>query len=461
MIKITQWKKKLIGVLGLGKTGVSTIDALIAGGADVIAWDDNPNNMKSVSFAQSSHLLQLRLISPQEEDWRNMSALVVSPGIPMYYPTQHTAYLNALKYNVPMISDIELLQQAQPDASYIGVTGTNGKSTTTALIAHIFRGVGRKAEECGNIGNAVLSATPFYNKDEYYIIEASSFQLDLLDKMRFDISICLNITPDHLDRHGSLVRYIQAKSKIFSNQTMQDYAIISTNHQNNNALLNSLVTSQANLIKISSSDILKGGISVMHHVLHDDYFTKKSYLLESMPALQGEHNAENIAAAFAAASAANVNAAEIIEALKSFKALPHRMELVHVCGNLRFVNDSKATNIESAYCALETFSEIYWIAGGRSKTNDWEKLVPLFKNIKHAYLIGEAAPEIANMLELHGVAHSITHTIEDAVQLIKNHNIGAGTILLSPACSSLDQWRNFEERGDSFVQLVKEYWRDT
>ena len=460
MIKINNVKEKLIGVLGLARSGTAAIKSLLASNAQVIAWDDNEKVLsKNKELFQDQNI---KFIPPSNQDaWQRIDFLITSPGISIYYPKNHILYSLAQEKNIPLYCDTELLYQNISDISkkvhFIGITGTNGKSTTTALINHVFNTVKINTQMGGNIGLPVLTLDPL--DDGYYIFEVSSFQLDLTEKIRFNIAICLTITPDHLDRHGTFKRYVEAKQKIFNNQEKGDFAIISTDNYTNNQVMNKIIArKKARVIPISRTEQIDGGISVIDGILYDNYKTKKQYDVSGINSLLGEHNGENMAAAFAACTIAGVKADDIIHTFKSYHALPHRMELFHYSGKINFVNDSKATNSDSAYWALKSFDNIYWIAGGTSKNDGIKLLKPFFEKITHAYLIGETAESFAEVLAENNVPYTIATTLVNAVSIIKAQNIESGNVLLSPACASFDQWKNYEERGEVFMKLVKEKW---
>ena len=380
----------------------------------------------------------------------------------MKYPKPHPVVSLALKHNIPITSDIELLFESNRDAFYIGVTGTNGKSTTTALIHHILAASGKKSNLGGNIGTPVLDL-PQSDNDTIYTLELSSYQLDLLQKYTFNIAILLNITHDHISRHGTYQNYINAKKKIFAHQTKKDIAIISVDHKNTNGIYQELLKAKnQNIIPISKSKILETGVSVLGNMLYNKLNNAYSVYELSVPtALLGAHNAENIAAAFAASYSLNIPSEKIIAAIENFKGLPHRMELVLLRkkDNVKFINDSKATNTVSAQCALTTFKKIHWIAGGLSKEEDWDKLLKTVNdNITHTYLVGQDRDKIAKILKNYNVEYTISVTLEKALEDIAKNITKNSVILLSPACASFDQWKSFEYRGNKFRQLVKELY---
>lgn len=425
MIPLPFLKDKTVGVFGLGKAGTGAIKALAAGGANIVAWDDN---------SRCEYSLEI-----EKWPWQKLTYLVLSPGIPFTHPTPHKVVKLAQQYNVPIVCDIELLYFAQPQARFVGITGTNGKSTTTALIGHIIREAKIPCEVGGNIGISALELSPL-GADGIYVIETSSYQLDLLDKTHFNVAILLNVTPDHLDRHGDMDGYIKAKKRIFKNQNVNDVAVIGIDNIHTKKIADSKPTA-AQIISISA-------------------FEKIDELgLGALPYLPGAHNKENIAAAFAACSALNIPHEKIIAGIKSFKGLAHRMERVAEKNGVLFINDSKATNAEAAEKALLSYEKpILWIAGGKAKEGGIDMLAPLFSHIEHAYLIGDAQERFAKTLEANRVAHTRCGTLDKAVKQAyeKARTLTKTTVLLSPACASFDQFKNFEERGEIFSKLVKE-----
>ena len=364
---------------------------------------------------------------------------MLSPGIPFTHPAPHKVVTLAQQHNVPIICDIELLYLAQPKAHFVGITGTNGKSTTTALIGHIIREAKIPCEVGGNIGISALELAPL-GKDGIYVIETSSYQLDLLNKTHFNVALLLNVTPDHLDRHGDMDGYIKAKKRIFRNQTAEDFAVVGVDNVHTKKIAASKFT-DAQIIPISAfGKVDELGLGVLSY-------------------LPGAHNKENIAAAFAACSALNIPHEKIIAGIKSFKGLAHRMERVAEKNGVLFINDSKATNAEAAEKALLSYEKpILWIAGGKAKEGGIDMLAPLFPRIEHAYLIGDAEENFANTLSANKVPYSRCGTLDKAVQQAyeKALTLPKATVLLSPACASFDQFKNFEERGEIFGKLVKE-----
>lgn len=432
------------GVFGLGLSGKSTLDFLDREEYKVIAWDDSQQNIKDAD-KQYKHVKFSNINDPA---WEKIDCLILSPGIPLHYPEPHPVVTIAKEKNIEIICDIELFYRHFQNNKYIGITGTNGKSTSTALISHIFSSNNIPCKMLGNIGTPALSITP--SPDDTIIIEMSSYQLDLVKDLHFDASILLNITPDHLDRHGSIENYTETKYKIFNNQTKSDYSII-----NNNLEAKNIASS---VIKISGNELLEKGISVSK----DGIYYNSTYLKVNLPpSLQGSHNYENIAACYAAAiSTTTLRKEDIVKSIESFKGLRHRMQLVGKIGSLQFINDSKGTNFDSTKQALKSFENIYWIAGGKAKANGIDGIEEFSDRVKLVFLVGESQKLFAEKLKKHDIPYHYSESLElafvDATQEAqrdKQDNV----VLLSPSASSLDQWKNFEERGDYFTRLVEKY----
>lgn len=452
---ITQNLTQKFLVFGLGISGKATIKFLLDHNYQVLVSDDNSNSLNNLEKHPNLKIF--------DGNWNGISALILSPGIPLYYPTPHPIAKAARENNCPIICDIELLYKFNHQAKYIGITGTNGKSTTTALIGHVFKENNVDSAIGGNIGLACLQLPQLQNG--FYILEMSSYQLDLIHQTRFFIASLLNITPDHIDRHGSMEGYIAAKKRIFMNQKSGDYAVIGVDNEISKKVYNELKNNQnfqATLIPISTKEILNDGISIIGETLYNNASSlkKSTYLLGNLIHLKGEHNAQNIAVAFANAFLSGINEDKIINAIQSFKGLAHRMEFVDNINNINFINDSKATNAESTENALKSYQDIYWILGGKPKEGGIKILEPYLSKVKCAFLIGEASDDFAKTLD-GKVEYFKCTTLQNAFDTAYNKAKIATksnpiNILLSPACASFDQWKNFEERGEYFCKLVKE-----
>jgi len=459
MIRVDSFAGRRVAVLGLARSGRAAAQALAAGGATVLAWDDS----RSVRDAVAA---DIPLCDLANADWRQIAALVLSPGIPHSFPVPHPAVVSARTAGTEIIGDIELLGRARPDASYVGITGTNGKSTTTALVGHILASAGRQVEIGGNLGTAALSLAPL-GSDGAYVLEASSFQLELILSLAFDVAVLLNITPDHLDRHGDMAGYIAAKRRIFARQRAGTTAIIGIDDPICRDLCEELRRGPARVVPISVGKAVPGGVYVAGGVdrgrLVDATGPQPVLVLDLAEAerLPGAHNWQNAAAAYAVARALGVAAEAAATAIRSFPGLAHRQEPVATIDGVRFINDSKATNADATEKALLCYEAIYWIAGGLPKAGGITPLAPCFGRVRHAYLIGTATEEFAATLGSSvpftrcGDLATAVAAAADAARRdgIQGTVVGA-VVLLSPACASYDQFAHFEARGDAFREIV-------
>lgn len=446
MVAKTPYFKGVVLVLGLGASGMATVKALIASGNEVLGWDDSEQrrleaNMAGVSISNKSDF-----------DWRKIEILIASPGI----PSNHHIILAARNANVEITGDLEVLWKGNSNSKYVGVTGTNGKSTTTALIGHILEEANCITQVGGNLGIPALELEKLPAKGTY-VLEASSFQLDLTLNMSFTVGILLNITPDHLDRHQHMDNYIKAKKAIFRSGKLKT-AIIGIDGKETLDIYRELEkTKDLNLIPVTTSTELPDDQCV---AVEDGLLKDKNKIicnLKSAKALPGKHNWQNAAAAYAATRALGVKTHKIVDALMSFRGLAHRMELVDTIGGVKFVNDSKATNAESAANALSCFKSIYWIAGGRSKSDNLKVLEPYFGRILHAFLIGESKTAFSNELRgrvKNSQCGTLVKAINEAARLAFSDSRKGATVLLSPACASHDQFSDFEDRGNTFKCAV-------
>jgi len=452
VIEVYPFASYPVAVMGLGKSGLATAEALRAAGAEVWAWDDSEAR-RAEAKAKGFEPVDLMTC-----DWKELTTLVLSPGIPHTHPKPHPVAALAKQHKVEIIGDIELLARCERHASYIGVTGTNGKSTTTALIGHVLKACGRRVAVGGNIGTPVLALNPI--NDGTYVLEMSSYQLELTVSLTFDVAVLINVSPDHLDRHGGMDGYIAAKKQIFHRQTTPRTAVVGIDDPHSLALHDELVrVADQRIVAISAQRRIDRGVYVEDGVLHDaiDGPAKAIGDLRPIPTLPGAHNWQNAAAAYAACRAVGLEGKAIVEAMAGYPGLPHRQETVAVAGGLTFVNDSKATNADAAAKALGCYDAIYWIAGGRAKEGGIASLAPLFGRIRRAYLIGESATSFAQALPA-SLLHEVSGTLEAAVKAahrdaLKDGATGA-VVLLSPAAASFDQFANFEARGDAFRSLT-------
>jgi UDP-N-acetylmuramoylalanine--D-glutamate ligase len=437
--------------MGLGRNGLPAARALMAMGAEVVAWDD-----KAEARAEANDLLLRDLRS---EDFA-FDALVLSPGIPHQAPKAHPVAERARAWGVPILSDAELLyravRQAGSRARFVGITGTNGKSTTTALTAHILTTAGRPAVAGGNLGTAAL-ALELLPDDGCYVLEMSSYMLERLATLRFDAAAMLNLSPDHLDRHGDMVGYMAAKQAVFDRQTAGDLAVVGVDDADSRMLANRLRAKPARVVTVSGEGT--ADVWCDQGMLRD----AEGVILPMVeaPSLPGSHNAQNAAAAFAITHALGVARADIARGLRSFSALPHRQKLVATIDGIAFVNDSKATNADAAARALGCYDKLVWILGGLAKAGGIEPLVPFFPRVARAVLIGRDAPALAETLTAHRVGYDMAETLDAAVPMAfaAARAAGASVVLLSPACASFDQFTGFEARGDRFAALVAEIAR--
>jgi UDP-N-acetylmuramoylalanine--D-glutamate ligase len=440
------------GVFGLARSGLAAARALQAAGAEVLAWDDDATRRAQ---AAASGIAVANLATA---DFARLDALVLSPGVPLTHPEPHWTVRAAQAAGCPVIGDIELFARAGLPARTVGITGTNGKSTTTALIGHILRRCGMSCEVGGNIGRAALEFEALDGAG-VYVLELSSYQLDLTDSLALDIAVLLNITPDHLDRHGGMAGYIAAKRRVFNGQTAEDIAVIGIDDAPCAALREELAGGPQRVIPVSVAGTAEGGVWVAGDgTLIDDLDGAREAVagLAGIATLPGAHNWQNAAAAYAAMRGLGLARADILAALADFPGLAHRQELVAGRRGIGFVNDSKATNAEAAARALASYDAVYWIAGGVAKAGGIESLRPLFPRIRKAYLIGAAAGTFADTLGA-AVPHARCETLERALAAAWKDARDAGepaVVLLSPACASFDQFKDFEARGDAFRAAV-------
>jgi UDP-N-acetylmuramoylalanine--D-glutamate ligase len=455
MIPITTFAGRKVAVFGLGGSGLVSASALLAGGADVVAFDDDADKVRQAGQA-GIPTADLRRI-----DWSKMAALVLAPGVPLTHPAPHWTAALARAAHVEVIGDIELFCRERaaraPDAPFVAITGTNGKSTTTALIAHILRVAGRDVQMGGNIGVAILSLQP-PARERTHVVEVSSYQIDLAPSLAPSVGILLNVTPDHLDRHGSMENYAAIKERLAARA---DTAVIAVDDDFTRAAATRREAAGRPTVLISAESILNRG-----YYLDDTWIVRfgaradaRIANLAGIATLRGRHNAQNAAAAVAAALALDVPVEAIRRGLSTFAGLPHRLEEVGRQGRVLFVNDSKATNADSTDKALAAFAgDIFWILGGKAKEGGVAPLKRFFPKIAKAYLIGEATEAFAAVLEGH-VAYVRCGTLEVATaQAAKDaaqSQAPEPVVLLSPACASFDQYRNFEIRGDRFRELVR------
>jgi UDP-N-acetylmuramoylalanine--D-glutamate ligase len=457
VIPVRTFAGQKVAVFGLGGSGLVSASALLAGGADVVAYDDDAQSVVKANAA-GIPTADLRNI-----DWSRIAALVLAPGVPLTHPAPHWSVRLAQKAAVAVIGDIELFcrerRHLAPDAPFVAITGTNGKSTTTALIAHLVASAGLDAQLGGNIGTAILSLAP-PQAGRVHVIECSSYQIDLAPSLDPSVGVLINLSEDHLDRHGTMEHYAAVKERLVAGVPWAGTAIVGVDDELCRAVADRLTQSGERLMRVSVRRALPAGVYVEGQWIMRAVDGRATAVAEisGIGSLRGLHNAQNAACAAAAALALGLGPAAIQAGLRSFPGLAHRMEEVGRRGAVLFVNDSKATNADSAAQALACFTDIFWIAGGKPKTGGIESLRSFFPRIRKAYLIGEAAEEFAATLGA-GVAHEIAGTLDKALAAAARDAATSAArepvVLLSPACASFDQYRNFEIRGDAFRDLVQ------
>ncbi|MFO1089167.1 MAG: UDP-N-acetylmuramoyl-L-alanine--D-glutamate ligase [Hyphomicrobiales bacterium] len=446
---------KTVAIFGLARSGLTCARALVDGGAKVLAWDDTPAG-RSKAEEEGIPVADLSAI-----DFRTLDALVLSPGVPLTHPSPHWTVEKARAAGVEIIGDIEVFAReiAGKGARLVGITGTNGKSTTTALTGHLLKAAGLDAHVGGNIGTAVFLLPP-PQRGRIYVLELSSYQIDLMPALKPDAGILMNLTPDHLDRHGTMANYAAVKAHMFAQQAAGDTAICSVDDDWCAEIEARLeAASEAKVVPFSVMRSLKRGVSAPEGILVDTAFgdVPAELDLRRMPALRGRHNWQNACAAYAAARAMGLTLEEIDSGMRSFPGLAHRMEEVGRLDDVAFINDSKATNADAAEKALTSFDTIYWIAGGLQKAGGIEPLRPYFPRVVRAYLIGQDGPEFAKTLDGavdYRMCGTIDRAVADAAADAAREGKPGAVVLLSPACASFDQYPNFEVRGEAFRAAV-------
>ncbi|MBI1245911.1 MAG: UDP-N-acetylmuramoyl-L-alanine--D-glutamate ligase [Alphaproteobacteria bacterium] len=443
MIDVSSFRGIPVALLGLGKSGLPSAQALAASGATVMAWDDSPARRTEAKDAG------VPLVDLTKAGLSGVKTLVLSPGIPSTFPAPHPVVVRAREAGLEIVCDVDLLFRTQRQAVYVGITGTNGKSTTTALIGHVMRNSGRRVEVGGNIGTAALSLAPLA-ADGTYVIEMSSYQLELTPSAAWDVAVLLNISPDHLDRHGGMDGYVAAKRTIFARRKA---AVVGVDDEISAKIHAGL---SGNVVAISGSRKLARGVYADSGTLYDARDGKPAAIVDlaACKTLPGAHNHQNAAAAAATALRLGISRAQIAEALVSYPGLAHRQERIAEIDGVLYVNDSKATNADAAARALGCYTDIQWIAGGQAKEGGIAALAPYFPRIAHAWLIGEAANDFAQTLAR--VPHTIAGDLASAVRGAAKAAKPGSVVLLSPACASWDQFRSFEHRGETFRGLVAE-----
>jgi UDP-N-acetylmuramoylalanine--D-glutamate ligase len=451
-VALTHLSGRAIGVFGLARSGLATVRAACAGGADkVFVWDDKEKARNEARELGGS------VLEPKDWPWRTLESLVLSPGVPLTHPQPHPVVAMAKEVGAEIICDIELLwRQGRDLARFVAVTGTNGKSTTTALIGHILAAGGLRISVGGNIGRAALDLNQ-PEEGRVYVLEMSSYQLDLTRHFRPDVAVWLNLSPDHIERHGDLVGYAKAKARVFLNMGADNTAILGIDEDEMQVVAKALRRpGRPLLVTVSIGRHPDAALYVDHSGTLFEVGEPVATFAE-LPMLRGKHNWQNAAVSWGAAKVLELSGEAILAAMESFPGLAHRMSPAGKRGNVLFVNDSKATNADAAGRALATFDPIYWIAGGLAKEGGIEGLQEFFPKIAKAYLIGNAAGAFSETLARR-VPHVIAGDLETAVQMAAADAAidrrPEPAVLLSPACASFDQFADFEARGDAFVRAV-------
>ncbi len=459
MIPVRGFSGKTVAVFGLGRTGLTAARALKAGGAEVALWDERPE-AREAAAAEG-----LPIVDLAEADWSAFAALLLSPGVPLSHPEPHWTVGKARAAGVEIVGDIELFARtvnaapAHKRPKVVAITGSNGKSTTTALLGHILARAGKDVHVGGNIGFGVLGLEDMHG-GAVYVLELSSYQLDLTSSLKPDAAVLLNISPDHLDRHGGMDGYVAAKKRVLLNQGKGDTAVIGVDDPWCQQICTEVTAANRRTIRmISAQKSLGRGVYALQGMLYDATGERVTEVCDLTRArsLPGRHNWQNAAAAYAAARALGLTAEEAAQGLMTFPGLAHRMETVGQIGKVRFVNDSKATNADAARQALSSYPKVYWIAGGQPKAGGIDSLCDLFGRAAGAYLIGEAAPAFERALQ--GKARTIP--CGDLVTATARAFADAAAsgedaiVLLSPACASFDQFEDFEARGEAFREAVR------
>ena len=442
MTGLDRFAGRKVGVLGMARSGIAAARALSAAGAHVLAWDDRAEALRGLDLAAGT-----------AADITDLAVLVASPGVPLTHPAPHPVIAAAQAAGVPVTCDIDLFCAALPPERVVAVTGTNGKSTTTALIHHLLVRAGQDSALGGNIGVPVFDLPPASR----YVLELSSYQLDLCTAFHPGIAVWSNLTPDHLDRHGDLDGYIAAKRRIFARQQPSDWAVVGVDDGPSAAVAEGL---KARTLRVSIGHVIEGeGLSVVDGVLHErlDGVSRAIGRIDGFSGLRGRHNQQNAALAYGVGRALGIAPETLLAGLAGFAGLAHRMEEVARAGRVIWVNDSKATNPDSATKSLDSFADVFWIAGGKPKPGGFASLRPFMRNVRGAFLIGQAAGEIAaDIGDLVPVRQC--GTLERAMAEAGEAALASGhdpaVVLLAPACASFDQFHSFEHRGEVFRSLA-------
>jgi UDP-N-acetylmuramoylalanine--D-glutamate ligase len=460
MIAAKAFANRTVAVFGLARTGLGAVRSLVAGGTTVIAWDDS-STARDLGGQEGAQIMPWR-----EWPWEKIAALVLSPGVPLTHPKPHGVVEHANSAKVPVIGDVELFaREIRPNrdlpgkSPVIAITGTNGKSTTTALVGHILTQCGFDAQIGGNIGKSVLELSGPSAKT-VYVLEMSSFQIDLAPDLVPDVALLSNLSPDHIDRHGSMENYAAIKARLMRQTAKDGQVAIGVDDAYSSAIFTQLsAAGGAQAHPVSVGKVLGRGIFVVDGALYDAMGGRAVKVMDMTTAahLPGVHNWQNAALAYGAVRPFVSDTKAIADAIASFPGLAHRMEDVGHIGKTVFINDSKATNADATARALAVYPDIFWIAGGKPKDGGITALSPFFPRIRKAYLIGEAANQFARTLDGKAL-YEMSGTLDVAVARAAADAAASASdvpvVLLSPACASYDQFKDFEQRGDAFRGLV-------
>ena len=458
MTPITSFAGKRVALFGLGGSGLVSASALLAGGADVVAFDDDAPTVERAAAA-GIPTADLRTV-----DWSRIAAIVLTPGVPLTHPVPHWAAVLARSAGVEIIGDVELFDRERaaraPAAPFVAITGTNGKSTTTALIGHILQSLGFDAQVGGNIGKPVLDLGAPWAKT-VYVLEVSSYQVDLSPNLVPDVALLTNLSPDHIDRHGSMANYAAVKESLLARTASDGHMAIGIDDPHSAAIYTRLASARgSNAVAVSVGKVLGRGVFVIDGKLYDSWDQPATQMgdLALATRIPGAHNWQNAGLAYAAVKRLVADPRAIVPAIARFPGLAHRIEEVGRLGKVRFINDSKATNADAAARALACFPDIFWIAGGKPKEGGIAELEPYFPRMRRAYLIGEAARAFGRTLEgkVDAMqAGTLDRALSAAYDDARMSGCAEPVVLLSPACASFDQFRDYEQRGDAFRELVR------
>ncbi len=456
MIPLTAFKDGHYLIVGLGKSGKGALRALAAAGATVSAWDDKPDTRAAAGTAALS--------SPGDIDWSRLDAVIWSPGIPHTLPQPHPIAEAARAHGVPLICDVDLLARAKPDCIFIGITGTNGKSTATSLVAHIVEKSGRPCAAGGNLGTPALDLADL-PAGGIYVLELSSYQLELVPSLRPNVAVHLNISPDHIERHGNLDGYIAAKKRLFANPAPNATAVVVTDDADSRGIAASVGKRGGwHLLPVSTEGAAANGVYTQGGHLFDATEGAAEHILNlaEVPVLTGRHNHQNAAAAYAAVRAAGIPVNDAVAGLRTYPGLAHRQERVGEFRGVLYVNDSKATNADATEKALIAYDTLFWVLGGLPKAGGIAPLKKLFPRIVRGYLIGQAAEAFARTIgdafpfaQCGTLDVALERAAQDAEAFAAGHPGSRPVVMLSPACASWDQFASFEARGDAFREMIR------